>query len=482
MENTKHNNYLNIGLVVLSLFVLVGMSWNRFISYDESYTLSLIRHSFKDIIYITALDVHPPLYYLIMKVLTAPFSYHLVAVKLATVLPAIILLCLAKGWFGRIINAKWYAFFLLTIPAAQSYLVAEIRMYGWIALFITITMMAAIEIYKGHIKFYYVFGFSGLCAAYCHYFALVTVVCIYCVLFLFLIFRKNRLAREWLPLFGAAGVSVVCYLPWLFVFMKQLSDVSADYWIPEPTLYTYLSYFLFPIYSKMNIVVGIGLFLIVAVILLYCVWKRKIEINWKYVMAGLAVYVGMIMVGITASIVVRPVFSVRYVKCVLPVVVLLFAYILDGMKDRKCKGIICISMVVFSISNVGTALLDAQYNAGEMDAMVRFARDNIPQDAVVLHLSAGHPMGIVSYELSDYEQLLVGEAWKEEFEAYTPTLHRLTDWEQLEEKDIWIVGDAGEIPVRWNHILFEELDRSECFEFKDGTDWVNISLIRVHIK
>ena len=195
MENLKKKNLCSIALILFGVFVLITMSLNRFIGYDESYTLSLIKHSCLDVIRITALDVHPPLYYLILKFLTAPFSYHLIAVKLADFVPIILLIVLAKTWFGRIIDANWYIFALLTIPVVQTYVIPEIRMYGWIAVFVSVSVMAALEIERGHRGFYFIFWISGLCAAYCHYFALVTIVCIYIALFLILILKKDRKIR-----------------------------------------------------------------------------------------------------------------------------------------------------------------------------------------------------------------------------------------------------------------------------------------------
>ena len=342
--------------------------------------------------------------------------------------------------------------------------------------------MAALEIERGHRGFYFIFWISGLCAAYCHYFALVTIVCIYIALFLILILKKDRKTREWMPIFGAALASVICYLPWVFVFIDQVSDVSEDYWLAKPTWITYISYFMFPIYSKMNIVMGIGLFFIIAAIFGYCIFKRRFDVKWKYVVAALGVYTGMVLVGALSSIIVRPVFSVRYVKCVMPVIVFAFAYMLDRMREKKLRTVIVVVMIAFSIANVGTSLSIAGYNIEQFNAMMRFVEENIPQDAAVVHVDTGHPLGIISYEMADYTQYLPQELWKEEFEAFSPTLSVLNSSDEIEDKEIWIVGNENGIASKCKEIYFDEIDRSRCFSYKDGADWVNISFIRARIK
>lgn len=69
-------NYFKIFLcsVVLYLILYLLLIGGDFISFDESYTFAMIKHSFLEIWRITAADVHPPLFYWYLKILTFPFK------------------------------------------------------------------------------------------------------------------------------------------------------------------------------------------------------------------------------------------------------------------------------------------------------------------------------------------------------------------------------------------------------------------------
>ena len=70
MVNPKRKNikkyiiYILLGLMIIGNTTLV---FNKSIWYDEVYSLNLVKGNFAQIVSGTAQDVHPPLYYLILK-------------------------------------------------------------------------------------------------------------------------------------------------------------------------------------------------------------------------------------------------------------------------------------------------------------------------------------------------------------------------------------------------------------------------------
>ena len=54
------------------LYTIIGFG-GQYIWADESYSLAMAGRSFSDIWRITGQDVHPPLYYFLLKIFTAPF-------------------------------------------------------------------------------------------------------------------------------------------------------------------------------------------------------------------------------------------------------------------------------------------------------------------------------------------------------------------------------------------------------------------------
>ena len=60
-------------LATLSLFS-ISLIFNDNLWFDEAYTLSLIQHSFSEIIKILKTDMHPPLYFISLKVFCEIFG------------------------------------------------------------------------------------------------------------------------------------------------------------------------------------------------------------------------------------------------------------------------------------------------------------------------------------------------------------------------------------------------------------------------
>ena len=67
IENIKKIIYYAIPLGLIIIYI--STAFNNCIWLDEAFSMSMIQQNFGEIIYNTAIDVHPPLYYIILKVL-----------------------------------------------------------------------------------------------------------------------------------------------------------------------------------------------------------------------------------------------------------------------------------------------------------------------------------------------------------------------------------------------------------------------------
>ena len=80
MSESFLNNKKQIGILFffLSLILFALMITYSFLkpslTYDDFYSLGIIRYSFRDMINATAINVHPPLYYIILKTFTKIFN------------------------------------------------------------------------------------------------------------------------------------------------------------------------------------------------------------------------------------------------------------------------------------------------------------------------------------------------------------------------------------------------------------------------
>ncbi|MDR3223681.1 MAG: hypothetical protein LBT66_08145 [Methanobrevibacter sp.] len=155
-KNYGLNEYVGVCLFILSIVLFVFLLYNGINQTsweDEGYTLNLISKSLKDIIFITAGDVHPPLYYIILKVgmefcslfissgsfnasnmFNSYYSLNIIEAKLISTISLILLLYFSftklKKGFGWLTSGI-FGFCIATMPKIVSY-GTEIRMYSWV--------------------------------------------------------------------------------------------------------------------------------------------------------------------------------------------------------------------------------------------------------------------------------------------------------------------------------------------------------------
>lgn len=131
----------------------------------------------------------------------------------------------------------------------------EIRMYSVAMLLVTVMALYAYRICKdGTNKNWIIFTVFSLASAYTHYYALIAAVITNAILFIYLLFMaisKNK--KEHTKLFTTdlkkfiiiAIIQIITYLPWIIFFISQYKSVSNGFWIPRPSLDTFLGIFNF---------------------------------------------------------------------------------------------------------------------------------------------------------------------------------------------------------------------------------------------
>lgn len=321
----KINNFFNSTLffalcltascVAVTTQLIFSCSSNIWI--DEAFSIALTSHSWQEMLSIAASDVHPPLYYFILKALTGLIhsifpSFSIICIgKLISVLPFAILLVLAstkvrRAW-GNFVGALW-GFSLFAAPS-MIFQGVEIRMYGWAMLFVSSAYLCAYDIItKNRKRDWLLFTLAGLASAYTHYYACIAVTPVYLML-LYASARKREWGnlRRWL---GSATITIIGYIPWLFIFLHQAQTVSKDYWIQLPDIkefHTYLHNFL-----NDSITVGIVSLIILLVLASLIRDKGKILLRNHYILSGLLCGIFTISIGLIATYLVKPVFIFRY--------------------------------------------------------------------------------------------------------------------------------------------------------------------------
>ncbi len=307
--------------------------------YDELFSIEFAIRPVPEMVNLTAADVHPPLYYIIVHYaieigsriaravgftggLGSEFGtmyLQVLSAKLSCVVPYVILFiygitCIRKR--HGLLAGGLFSAAMIAMPNLAEYTV-EIRMYSWLILFVTamcihtkpfITgdvngrMVRGLDIKKAFPVFIY-----GLLACYTQYYAAIAVASVYAFLVVYSI-RKN--VWQLGIVFIIMNLTFICYLPWISVVFSQAGTVSENYWILPLTwrsLGGIAKYLLLSSFT--NVMVGYVFVGLLLVMILLAVFLGRKNVYMWFLFAPIT---GIVIAGFVASILIRPVFVYRY--------------------------------------------------------------------------------------------------------------------------------------------------------------------------
>ena len=348
-----------IGTCFLAYLALIG---GDYIWTDESFSIAMVKHSFREIWKITAMDNHPPLYYWYLKAITAPWSYSFTAAKIASILPYILVMIFGGYQFRKYFNERTGILFVVLFfcfPFLLAYSI-EVRMYSLASALVFICAFFAyrFRVEQGRNTDMAGLIIFGVLAAYTHNFAFAAVCMIYGLLFLAIITGSPCLLKRWAL---SAILSLVLYAPWLFAFIAQLTDkVQNGYWIDDITKKTLINYW--------RVMFGAGGFakyqwFFSLAYLLCFVWvlSRKEKRDTWLSICCILVPVGVLTAGILASVIIRPVFVIRYLLPSVPLLIAFMAIVLGKMTNEMLFGGIMSIVLIGGISNYAV-FINSEYN------------------------------------------------------------------------------------------------------------------------
>lgn len=324
---------------------------------DEAYTTNLVQGSMSEIIEGTAADVHPPLYYILVKLVYTIFGKQGWAFHLVSLIPVAILIvfALTAVWkkFGKGAAIIFITFLCLS-PNAVHFNV-EVRMYSWGVFFVALSFYFFYCILDGNrAKDYILFVFFSLAAAYTHYYCLASVAFFYLAL-LILAFVKKK--TELKKVILAYAITIVGYSPWFFIMIRSMLDRASNYWIEEiPSFQESMNYvFSRELSTGQWIVLGLALIIALAyetgilvinrskeggIFVSFDISRFSISNFAIWIIAGLLSVIGTIGFGIGISNLIRPFYLLRYIYPVSAVMWLLLGIIISRLKGSKLYTVV----------------------------------------------------------------------------------------------------------------------------------------------
>ena len=348
-------------LLYLYSFILFGMHFVRIFDNsfwgDEGFTIRLAKMGFVQMCRVTAGDVHPPLYYFFTQILYHILGDHGYVYHLSAVIPYGLILILActvvRKWFGLIPAAVLATLSSLTSEAFRYNV--EARMYSLAAFCVLVAYLSFYQIYKeNHLFDWFIFGFSSLCAAYSHYYALISVAFFYLML-LPLWFKDKSYRNRIMWLYGG---TVAGYIVWLYVLLKTFKRSVSDWWLL--VIATFSDCFDFLWGNKWLSVVAIVVFVVGGMYLFNLIQIRNRRISFSFqksqhisydallFLTGLVSILGTIFVGLALSHLLRPFMIPRYMFPLSAVAYLMLGLCLSKFHWRKPLTVLLLAVVLIT--------------------------------------------------------------------------------------------------------------------------------------
>lgn len=499
MNHTKDNGKIQriVEWIVLSagcfyLLCILRESFHPAILGDETFSMKLAERSYGDIVRLTARDVHPPLYYWILKTVVSlgrAFSVDPVMLgKLTSVIPWFLLAAVAFGKMRKELEGAAAVYFLCItgMPQMMRYAV-EIRMYGWGMCFLVFAYLAFCDAVRGTgSKWCYVrFGLFSLMAAYTHYFSCVAAACLFIGMALYFMLHRRADLKKWLV---SVFIAVIGYVPWLPVVCRQIGTVREQYWIEEISLHTLFSFFQFIFNPKVyrwhsGTILGLLTFLLLMGVVALPLLRKDGEdrTDGFCAAAGAVVILFIIVIGVLASVFMKPVLVQRYLFFGFGTLWLGFAIALSKIKSPPVRiGIMLFLLCATGMNLTHFTRVERESREGwrQMEAVL----DAMGEDDVIL-ANLGQTRLALSYDRPETE---VCYYWRQQTESLYHELYgNLTDTRD-EQEILSHLTDQNEIyffdTVDIDEFHFKEdcTDRNIIFEDM-GTCCIEDVIVRVYI-
>ncbi len=355
LKKLTATDWVGVAFFVAALYFLVRsvlLSFSIDIWYDELFTMEFVKRPVGEMLQLAARDVHPPLYYMIVRLFVVVFEclellgdgpFQIapeMLAKLVSVLPFVLVMVYAVTVIRRrygMLAAGIFSFAIMSMPQMPEY-TTEIRMYSWAMLFVTGMMIHGFLLFEsfraGNQKGWDIGNGLGLwlyasASAYTHYYAALSAGIIFGMLFISMLDffvkamksgGKERVSfKAFAMLIICMNLTAIAYVPWLTVFLSQASAVKANYWIQPVGIrslgsavkHLFRGYFA---NEKFAVVLAVIFFAIIAALFIRNLigYVKKRQDSDLFVLLSFLVLPLLVAGGLIASVLLRPVFVNRY--------------------------------------------------------------------------------------------------------------------------------------------------------------------------
>lgn len=405
----KHKLMITYSLLLLLtiLFICINNRYTYF-WFDEGFSISLIKYSYSEIWQFTAEDVHPPLYYFMLKAYASLVGGSVANLRFFSAIPILLTVIVGCTLIRKLWGDKVAISFIVIMFFSPLiyYMTSEIRMYSWSMFFVLMAFLCAYVSYiQNSKKCLLYFLLFSLAAGYSHYYALVAVGGIYILYFIVaLLGDKKKLAG----IIIAGVLFALGYLPWLLFFVTQLKNVSEDYWILpfDPVLIFFESIYIFSSLKETNFYpmyireVEVGVFVLFVLLLFVNLTRKGGSRDRIEVLSLIFIFLFPLLFGIVFSLIIKPIFITRYINTFVGPLFLGLAILVSKVDLFKTKNVflylpfVCFFLVLSMLVFYHKVSVKRFYSVS-VNSIELFVNENRDGETVFLYRdSVFLPMGV----------------------------------------------------------------------------------------
>ena len=469
-DNSKVKKYQKIHILVIMLgIIFVALSgFHSNLWFDESYSVAIADRTFGEIWTIGGHDVHPILYYWMLKVvklLTMGWgivgtSSKILAYRLFSIIPIAILGVMGYTHIRKDFDEKTgilFSFFAFFLPEVAIY-ANEIRMYSWGLLFISVLSIYALRLTKDSTwKNWLIFFLSSLLSIYTHYYGLMAAGIINLCLLIYLIKnkRKNDIVR--IVTFGV--IQGLAYLPWILFLMQQMKNVSGGFWIgftfPNTIMEILSSQYIGNLNYYVGFIISIAIYIYLGVVI------HRYKGNKTSVKLSIGIYIAVIIAALIITLFMKTsILYYRYLFIITGLYIFTISFILSKEKNTKIIWLVCaITTVLALTSNI--KMIKDNYKE-ENEEPIKYLQENVQkEDTFVSDQTTFGTGSVVSVWFPDNKQYFYNpDNWhvEEAYKAFGPNFTTVTDTEFLNDLSdrVWIIDNSDK--AIYNNTFKDDFD------------------------
>lgn len=366
-----------IGLLVLTGGVTYGIimmvSLGQSVWFDEGYSISLAQQSYGELLALTAVDAHPPFYYLLLKIWGELFGFHEFALRsLSAVCMAgaiMVMMALTRRLFGmRAMVLAIPAFLLAPFLLRYGY---EIRMYALatlISVLATYVMVRALA--SAQKAFWWWSAYAVLVALGMYTLYMMAAVWVaHAVWLLWCSLREHIPFLKWRWMYAYVG-AVVLFVPYLPTFLWQFSHSALPGIGREVTLTTLGDTVSALVFFTPEWLLGgwLTILLVIGGVLLATVGVKGVRRLSRSQQASFMLYAALALIPIIFFALIslpprEPIYVVRYMAHVAIWIYGIVAVIMAFSWGRVRKGLwIATASVLLVMGSIGVGIMTVRGN------------------------------------------------------------------------------------------------------------------------